>query len=390
MQMYVLAHNPTDSVTDGFLPAAHRLGLAVTLLTDQPAAHRDRYREHHPGVEILDCDVRDFHAVISRISAHRRPDAVFSNSDHLQTQTALAAEWFGLPGKNWRTTLAAKDKAQMRRRLTADAVRCLELAARQEPAELLGRGLPFPWVLKPREGVASEDVVWVEGPEDYLRHTAAIRARRPGAALVAEEYLPGDLHTLETLGDGRTRHVLGGFRTELSPLPYFIEERMAFVPAHPEPVVAQVLDALDTLGVGFGACHTEFVVHAGRARIIEVNYRAVGDQADLLLAELLGIPLFEHILRTHLGEPLPADLGIRADRAARLAYPLADRPGTLTAAPGPADLTVDGVRLTYRPARALGERHELYGTNRDFLGIIRAIGPGQETVDRAVDAFTAR
>ncbi|MER6912596.1 siderophore biosynthesis protein [Streptomyces sp. NPDC000594] len=389
MQMYVLAHNPTDSVTEGFLPAADRLGLDVTLLTDQPGAHRDRYRERHPGVEILDCDVRDFHAVISRISGHRRPDAVFSNSDHLQTQTALAAEWFGLPGKSWRAALAAKDKAQTRRLLTADAVRSLELAARQDPADLLDSTLPFPWVLKPREGVASEDVIWVEGPDDYLRHAAAIRARRPGAALVAEEYLPGELHTLETLGDGSRLHVLGGFHTELSPLPYFIEERMAFVPALPEPVVTQVLEALTALGAGFGACHTEFVVHAGRARIIEVNYRAIGDQCDLLLAELLGIPLFEHILRTHLGEPLPDSLGLRHDRAARLAYPLAERAGTLTAAPGPADLTIDGVRLTYRPAREIGERHELYGTNRDFLGIVRAIGPGRERVDRVVDEFTA-
>ncbi|GLF93322.1 ATP-grasp domain-containing protein [Streptomyces yaizuensis] len=390
MQMYVLAHNPTDAVTEGFLPAAGRLGLDVTLLTDQPGAHRDRYRESHPGVEVLDCDVRDFHAVISRISAHRRPDAVFSNSDHLQTQTALAAEWFGLPGKPWRAALAAKDKAQTRRLLTADAVRSLELAAHQDPADLLASDLPFPWVLKPREGVASEDVIWVADPGDYLHHAAAIRARRPGAALVAEEYLPGELCSLETLGDGRRLHVLGGFRTELSPLPHFIEERMAFVPAHPGPVVAQVLDALGTLGAGFGACHTEFVVHAGRARIIEVNYRAIGDQCDLLLAELLGIPYFEHVLRIHLGEPLPADLPLRTGRAARLAYPLADRAGTLTAAPGPADLTVDGVRLTYRPARGVGERHELYRTNRDFLGIVRAIGPGQEAVDRVVDAFTAR
>lgn len=36
MRMYLLALNPTDSVTDGFLPAAGRLGLSVTVLTDSP------------------------------------------------------------------------------------------------------------------------------------------------------------------------------------------------------------------------------------------------------------------------------------------------------------------------------------------------------------------
>ncbi|MDH6455071.1 MULTISPECIES: ATP-grasp domain-containing protein [unclassified Streptomyces] len=382
MRLYLLALNPTDSVTEGFLPAAARLGLDVTVLTDQPEAHRRTF----PDIEVLECDVRDFRAVITRISTHHRPDAVFSNSDHLQTQAALAAAYFELPGKDWRAALRAKDKAEMRRRLAASGVDAVWSTEITEPLAL---DAPYPCVLKPREGVASEDVVLVQGPEDLVTRAKEILERRPGTALVVEEYLPGELHTLETLGDGHVRHVLGGFRTELSPPPYFIEERMVFLPVRPEPVQAQVLAQLDALGVGFGACHTEFVVHAGRARIIEVNYRAIGDQCDLLLARLLDIPLFEHILRTHLGEPLPADLGVRRDGAARLEYPCADRAGTLTEAPGPTELTVDGVHLTYRPLRETGERHDLYGTNRDYLGVLRATGTDQATVDRVSARFLA-
>ncbi|MFE7447450.1 acetyl-CoA carboxylase biotin carboxylase subunit family protein [Streptomyces chartreusis] len=383
MRLYLLALNPTDAVSEGFLPAAARLGLDVTVLTDQPAAHR----RAHPDIEVLECDVRDFRAVISRVSTHHRPDAVFTNSDHLQTQAALAADYFGLPGKDWRAALRCKDKAEMRRRLAADGVDTVWSTELTEP--VAPGDAPYPCVLKPREGVASEDVVLVAGPEELVAHAKEILERRPGAALLVEEYLPGDLFTLETLGDGRVRHVLGGFRTELSPPPYFIEERLIFVPAHPGPVVAQVLEQLDALGVGFGACHTEFVVHAGRARIIEVNYRAIGDQCDLLLARLLEIPLFEHILRTHLGEPLPADLGARRDGVARLDYPCADRAGTLVDAPPATELDMEGVHLTYRPLRAVEERHELYRTNRDYLGVLRATGTDQPAVDRAVAEFLA-
>ncbi|KOG09458.1 ATP-grasp domain-containing protein [Streptomyces viridochromogenes] len=384
MRLYLLALNPTDAVSEGFLPAAARLGLDVTVLTDQPDAHRLA----HPDVEVLECDVRDFRAVITRVSSHHAPDAVFTNSDHLQTQAALAAAYFGLPGKDWRATLRCKDKAEMRRRLAAAGVDTVWSAELTEP--VAPGDAPYPCVVKPREGVASEDVVLVHGPEELVTHTKEILDRRPGAVLVVEEYLPGDLFTLETLGDGHVRHVLGGFHTELSPPPYFIEERLTFVPAHPEPVVAQVLEQLDALGVGFGACHTEFVVHEGRARIIEVNYRAIGDQCDLLLARLLEIPLFEHILRTHLGEPLPAGLGARKDGAARLEYPCAERAGTLVGAPEATDLDVDGVHLTYRPLRAVGERHELYRTNRDYLGVLRATGTDQPTVDRVAADFLAQ
>ncbi|WP_127358118.1 ATP-grasp domain-containing protein [Actinacidiphila soli] len=393
-RLYALAQNPTDSVTEGFLPAADLLGLEVTVLTGpgHAAAHRRAYAGL-PGVEVLACEVRDFREVIGRISRHHAPDAVFSNSDHLQTQTALAAEYFGLPAKDWKAALRTKNKAQMRRHLAAtgaDTVRSAELGPDQDPATLLGQDLPWPLVVKPREGVASEDVLLATGPEELLRYCARIRARRPGTALVAEEFLAGELYTLETLGDGSTLHVLGGFHTWLSVPPHFIEERLDFVPAHDPAVVDELLTQLKALGVGFGACHTEFILQTdGRPRLVEVNYRAIGDQCDLLLAGLLGILYFETVLRTHLGEPLPADLGARTDARARLDYPCADRAGTLTAAPGAQELTVDGVRLTYRPLRSIGERHEVYGTNRDFLGVVRATGTEQETVNRAVADFIA-
>ncbi|MDX3231529.1 ATP-grasp domain-containing protein [Streptomyces sp. ME19-01-6] len=411
-RLHLLALNPTDSVTEGFLPAAARLGLAVTLLTDQPDAHRrayDRYDRHAsaggalPELDIAHCDVRDFREVIGRISADTakagarvdRTAAIFTNSDHLQVQAALAADYFGLPGKDWRAALRTKNKAELRRSLAAagvDTVWCAELAPGQDPADhprLAGPGVPYPCVLKPREGVASEDVVLVADARELAERVREIRARRPEAYLVVEEFLDGPLQTLETIGDGRALHTLAAFRTGISPPPYFVEERLELLPAPPEPHTGQVLDQLRALGVGFGACHTEYVVQGDRARIIEVNYRAIGDQCDLVLAELLAIPLFEHILRTHLGAPLPADLGARTDGRVRMEYVMADRAGRLTDAPAASVGDRDGVRLDYRPLREIGEEHPLYGTNRDFLGVLRATGTDQRRIDQAVAGFLA-
>ncbi|MER8182184.1 ATP-grasp domain-containing protein [Kitasatospora sp. NPDC094015] len=390
MRLYLLALNPTDSVTLGFLPAATRLGLDVTVLTDCAQPHRAAYADLDRAPEVVECAVQDFREVVGLISRHAPPDAVFSNSDHLQTQTALAAAYFGLPAKDWRATLRAKNKAELRRHLAAtglDAVWSAELAPGQDPATLAP---PFPCVLKPREGVASEDVALVGDAAELALRCREIQQRRPGAALLVEEFLPGGLHTLETLGDGATRLVLGGFRTTLSPPPHFVEEALEYVPAHPPEVTAQVLAQLDAVGVGLGACHTEFVVQPdGRARLVEVNYRAIGDQCDLMLEHLLGVPYFELVLGAHLGRPLPAGLRPRTDRRARNRPVCADRAGTLTAAPGPASWEADGVRFGYRPTRAVGEHHEHYRTNRDYLGVAWAVGPDQRAADLAVERFIA-
>ncbi|MFG2085399.1 acetyl-CoA carboxylase biotin carboxylase subunit family protein [Spirillospora sp. NPDC048824] len=370
--LHLVAGKTTDSVTHGFLPAATRLGLATTLLTDRPAAHAGT----HSG-PVVECDVTDFREIIAAVDGE--PAAIFSNSDLLQAPAALAAAYFGLPAKDWRAAARAKNKALMRRHLVSlDPV--FSADAHRVPADA-----PYPLVLKPREGVASEDVFLVQDALELAMRRGEIAAHRDGP-LVAEEYLPGRLHTLETLGDGRELRVLGSFRTTLSPPPFFVEERLEWTA--PPPETPQILKQLEVMGVGFGACHTEFVVHEGRARIIEVNYRLIGDHCDFLLADLLGVPLFEEILNVHLGEPLRA--WRVPDRRHAVAEPvIADRSGELTAAPGPLQMDDGPVRLAYRPQRSVGDTVTVTRTNRDYLGTIRAIGSGADEVNAALARFRA-
>ncbi|MGI5322806.1 ATP-grasp domain-containing protein [Actinomadura nitritigenes] len=375
--LYVVAGKATDSVTHGFLPAAARLGLDVVLLTDRPAAHAD------VAGRVVECDVSDFRHIIARVGDE--PAGIFSNSDFLQAPAALAAAYFGLPGKDWRAATRAKNKALTRRHLAAlDPV--FSADAFHVPPDA-----PYPLVLKPREGVASEDVYLVRDARELEARRGEVAARR-GDPLVAEEYLPGRLHTLETLGDGRELRVLGSYRTTVSPPPFFVEERLEWAP--PPPETPQVLAQLDALGVGFGACHTEFVVHEGRARVIEVNYRLIGDHCDFLLADLLGVPLFERILGVHLGEPLGPDVpsatgsGVPSGRGHAVAEAvIADRAGVLRAAPGPMEFDDGAVRLAYRPQRAVGDAVALTRTNRDYLGTVRAIGPARDEVEAALARF---
>jgi biotin carboxylase len=380
--LYLTALNPTDSVLDGLLPAADRLGVSVTVLTDRP--------DDWPAtVPTRGCPVRDPQAVTEVVRDGPAAVGLFSNSDHLQAATALAARRLGLRGKDPESARRCKDKAATRQAVAdagLDMVHAQRLAPGQPPAFDV-----FPAVVKPRDGVASEDAFLVTDADELTRRVTEIRARRPDAALVVEEYLPGEVRTHDTIGDTGTLAVLGGWRTRLGPPPTFTELCLEWAPA--DPATAQRLRAqLDALGVRFGPCHTEFVVHRERPRLIEVNDRLIGDRMDLILAELLGVPLFEHVIRLHLGESV-TDLGLpdpaAVDQTARVEYVCADRGGTLVAAPGPIDTVRDGVRLGCRPLRTIGTTARHTGTNRDYLAVLHAIGSDPAVVRRALVEFRA-
>ncbi|NUT14941.1 MAG: ATP-grasp domain-containing protein [Cupriavidus sp.] len=391
--LFVLAHVPTAPVNEGFLPAARALGLSVVVLTDCADAHRAHFAK--PGLPaypdaIVPCDVFNPLAVIDAITRRgSMPAAVFSNSDHLQAATAMAAAYFGLPGKDWRVAYAAKNKAEMRRRLAELGIDTLWHAVVCDAAALAALAdVPMPCIVKPREGVASQQVSLAQDHAELAEQCAAAWAQHPGQALLLEEYLEGPLYTLETLGDGSEVRALGGFRVSLSPPPYFVELEAVWGTGLPAPIEAEVLDTIRRFGIGFGACHTEYVLTPKGPRLIEINYRSIGDYREFLLSDTLQFPLFEQVLRLHLGQPLPA-LAV-PERAAWIRYFTAQNEGTLRHAPPASQHDDNGVRLTYQPLRKVGDAIQLTNSNKDYVGVLRGSGPDTAGLAAAVELASSR
>lgn len=246
-ELILLTHVPTESVNDGFLPAARHLGLSPVLLTDQAEAHRRHFSQSglpaYPDA-IIACDVFNPLAVIETVGRHgQKPAAIFSSSDHLQTSTAIVAEYFSLPGKNWKVTDRAKNKAEMRGYLSGQGIETMRYAAASE-SESLARAaadVGFPCVVKPREGVASQEVGLARDNAELAAHCQAVWQTRPGQVMLLEEYLVGPLCTLETLGDGKGLQALGGFHVRLSAPPQ---------PADPPNALAAYLGSEQSLVYG--------------------------------------------------------------------------------------------------------------------------------------------
>ncbi len=392
-EIMILAHVPTDSVNVGFIPAARRLGLSVVLLTDDAEAHRHYFSQ--PGFaayprEIVACDVFNPLAVIDAITCRaQKPAAVFSNSDHLQTSAAIAAEYFSLPRKDWHVAYRAKNKAEMRAKLRACGLDTLWHVVVCDQAALarVVDGVPFPCIVKPREGVASQQVSLSHDRAELTAQCAAAWSKQPGQPLLLEEYIDGPLYTLETLGDGNRLCVLGGFQVKLSPPPHFVELEASWGTGLTADHEAEVVDIIRRFGVGFGACHTEFVMTDAGPRLIEINYRSIGDYREFLLQDTLGLSLFEIILSLYAGEPLP-QLDITPG-AALIRYFTAQSAGRLAGAPDAFDHHSDDIRITFKPLRAIGESVNLTHSNKDYLGVLRGTGADVQRLGLEMDRISS-
>ncbi|ATJ83705.1 ATP-grasp domain-containing protein [Halomonas beimenensis] len=391
-----VAHVVTEVLNEGFLSAARELGLDPVIVTDLPSDHRRHFAQEglptYPEA-ILGCDVFSPIAILETLQeAGITPRAVFSHSDHLQAATALVADYFGLPAKDWRVCFAAKNKASMRQRLEGLSLSsCWHrlVTSPEELAEILPH-CPLPCVVKPREGVASLDVSRVDSRDALAVCCEGLWQRHPGLALLIEEYLEGELYTLETLGDGERFEVLGGFRVELSAPPHFIELAAHWGLDLDQSVIDDVVDQIRRFGIGFGSCHSEFVLTPTGPRLIEINYRTIGDGREFLLDEALGIELFRTILRLHLGEALPGfDI---ARKGLHIEYVRATRSGQLVQVPDAFRRCWEDGFVDFHPLRRAGERLTLSHSNKDYLGVLRAAGDCttrlRERVSTTLDSLT--
>jgi biotin carboxylase len=354
----IISHVVNDAVIEGFIPAAQRLGYPVVLLTDQALAHQQLLDER---VRVIDCEVFNPLCILDSLTEQGiSPAAIFSNSDYLQTATAIAASALGLPAKDWQICYAAKDKWRMRQRL--QQLNLPTVWSSQLLAEANAKAdWPWPVVIKPGQGVASMDVRMLPDLATGEQYLASLSDRQ---ALLVEAFMDGPLFTLETLGDGQELMVIGGFDVELSAPPHFVETAARWCGEQHTKWQQMALEQLRAFGVGFGVCHSEFIVTEQGPVLVEINYRSIGDGREFLLDRFCDEGWFTTILRLHAGEALSCPQ--LKQRAALIHYLVAQQNGILRRAPEP----LPNSGSTYRPLKNQGARIKLSHSNKDYLGVL--------------------
>ena len=378
----ILAHVAHPAILEGFLPAAHARGLPVVVITDHAQEHRRLLATSHISpdqLHVIECDVFNPLAVIETLNAQGlRPVAVFSNSDHLQTATAMVAETFECPGKDWRLCYAAKNKAAMRERMQRLGLPgpWFQVLTSNSPLPV---DAPWPVVAKPREGVASLDVRLCHNADELGTYCEQFWQQQPDRALLLEAYMEGPLFTLETLGDGRNLQAIGGFDVTLSAPPHFVELAARWNGQLSCAQRSAALAQVAAFGVNFGVCHSEFILTAEGPVLVEINYRSIGDGREFLLDRLLPQGWFDRIVGVHLGHALSDAQPAQAQ--ATVHYLVADRSGRLDQASASFNVEREGHWCDYRALQHAGDTVTISHSNKDYVGVLRLIAPDDVSLD---------
>lgn len=325
----VLLLLPTTTYrTEAFVRAATRLGVDVTVASEQP---NTLTRLNPAG--LLTLDFKDPQAAAERVvefSTNHRIDAVVPVDSKVVVVGAAISAALGLRHNSVQSATAAQDKHRMRQRFQQAGVPCPQFtlcSLDEDRATLAGR-VEFPCVVKPLSLAASQGVIRADDQGQFIRavdrleailqreygtHTASDTAgrgelqsqlRSPALSrqFLVEQFVGGPEIALEGMLTRGELHMLALFDKPDSLDGPFFEETIYVTPSRlaadmQEEIARCTGQAARALGLTEGPIHAELRLAKDGPSVIEVNARSIGGLCSRVLRFGTGISLEELIIR---------------------------------------------------------------------------------------------
>lgn len=388
--------------------AARLFGLPVAVTLAHWPSH-DCSFEQTATLRVMTCDLSDADALAAcarKAHAVRPVDGVLSMTETALYPASVAADAIGARANPPGAVALAQDKAAMRQRFAALGCDTIASQICRSPAQVrdFAAGCPAGAILKPITGNGGAGISLVRNPDDaaaaweWTTNSSAVLARAweypiaapDDSAVLAEEYVPGTEYSVETLSVAGTHHLLAITAKHTAGPPHFIEtghDLPAPLPAAEHAALRRAAaDALDAIGIRWGAAHTEVIRSGDRTVVVEINPRLGGGRIWEMVTLVTGIDVVTASVTALAtgrwsmpAEPPAATCGGSAIRL------FAPPPGRVTAITGVDEaLEVGGVlRVGELPAVGSQVRPLTHGNFR--TGYVLAVGPDTKSAAAAAD-----
>jgi biotin carboxylase len=390
----VLLLIPTTSYkAHDFLAAADRLGLTVSVGSDQPQVLEAFSQGGSVTVDFQD-RARGLGQILDHAAAYSLA-AVLGVEDVTVCLAAEAAAALGLPHNPPEAARRSVDKLASRQALAAAGlpVPSFCLLEPEDDRARAAREVSYPCVLKPLGLSASRGVIRADDPVSFQAAATRITEIAGEGPILVESFIPGREVALEGLLDGGRLQVLALF-DKPDPLdgPYFEETLYvtpSSLPAATQAEVRRLAQATATaLGLEEGPVHGEFRINDEGVWPLEMAARTIGGLCARSLRFATGAGLEEIVLRHALGRPLTA--GGPAEGASGVLMIPIPRPGRLRAVAGQAAAReLEGIKEVTITI-PLGQEVVPLPEGDKYLGFIFARAEGPEAVEAALRAAQDR
>jgi biotin carboxylase len=296
--------------------AVKEQGYQVAVITDHAPAW---LYELVPSDLIEICDLHSFDQVLMagrRLSDHGIIQGVLTYAEEFVVSTAFLSDMMGVPGIGLAAARrSSTDKLAMKIALQQAGVPSPAFAAIKTHAELLNCAseLEYPVVIKPRCGGGSVAVLKINNSDEASAVFKEVELtarpeidpifRQFDGTFLVEQYIGGDLVSVDGLVDSGQVHIVGMTDTLMSREPNFYQlgtwtietdDRCARVAA----------DAVRALGFRSGGFHCELRKNATGPVVVEVAARLPGELMVKMYEDAFGVDFLTGFLAVISGSPL--------------------------------------------------------------------------------------
>lgn len=270
------------------------------------------YNPNCPGREIsnffYEISIDNFREILA-IANKIRPIAIQTVATELGNLTACyVGEKMGLKNNSYSVALNTTNKSLMKKVLlksqipTANYLECIKLPLRSEI------NLEFPFLVKPSDRSASRGIMWVNDYNEFEQGFKNAMNESFNKIVLLEEYLDGELFSVETITKEGTHHILAVTEVYTNGKPNFVGSHKLMPARMPaikfkklEEIILRTLNAFE---VQNGASHIELKFTSKEEfRIIEIASR-MGGWRDELLWISLGIDYLSLIVNVAVGKEI--------------------------------------------------------------------------------------
>ena len=236
-------------------------------------------------------------------------------SDTAMLTVNYVAEKMGLTGNSMATTEVSTNKHLMRECFKAHGDPSPFSVEVTDIASISPDSFEYPVIVKPEDRSGSRGITKVTEPALLIESIKYAQKQSFNGRALVEEFVDGDEYSVETISWKGVHKILTITKKYTTGSPNFIET------AHLEPafeagnpIIPKVYDmvqhALTSLGIQYGASHTEFkITSKGELRLIEIGGRMGGDCIGSSLVRLsTGVDFVKAVIDVALGQEPDADI----------------------------------------------------------------------------------